>query len=122
MVFSLISCSNSKQCKCTTPPESSGRNSASLLNGIVNSGSLPGIKRVWNKKVNSPKEGYEGLKATYPEYSKRVECFTKSRGFFFFSIRPEEGEDAGEPNCSYSLVIYIKKGDSTFRYFWTNKR
>jgi hypothetical protein len=117
-IFLTFGCGGKSQTN-TLPPKASTTNDA--MGEFLLEGSLPGMVRENARVANTLKEAFAGLKISFKEYSQRVDCYDQVKGFFVFSIKAENSEKSTESKCSFSPIIYVKKGSNVYRYWWAEK-
>ncbi len=123
VLFALVSCTGSRSSTASSMPSMHVPDgSKAALELFLGAEARPGMAREAKDPLISPEKALDSLKAVFPEYGDRVECFTTIRDHFVFSIRPDKSEkDPAISACSYSLIIYARRGEKTLRYYWLLK-
>lgn len=64
--------------------------------------------------VSDSEKAWTEVKNLYPDFAKRIKCWTEYKGYYVFSV----GFNDPKTDCMFWHILYVKKGEREFRYFW----
>ena len=64
--------------------------------------------------INDPRSAFDAVGILYPGMAGKIKCWTEYKGYYIFSF------GYGDPkwDCAFLAILYVKKGEKKFRYFW----